>query len=101
MDQLRKQQKNLRIKLPIWESFFFYQGFLSPATCIYQAATRSDLPPYGITIWLIDDVMLIFVCWLVNLIQGFCYSYLTLEIGGLELTSIIISITIEPTSQVC
>ena len=27
--------------------------------CIYQAATRWDLPPYRITIWLIDDVMLI------------------------------------------
>ena len=52
--------------------------------CIYQAATRWDLPPYRITIWLIDDVMLIFVCLLVDLIQGFCYSYLTLETGGLE-----------------
>ena len=30
--------------------------------CIYQAAaTREDLPPYRITIWLIDDVMLIFL----------------------------------------
>ena len=29
-------------------------------TCIYQTATRWDLPPYRITIWLIDDVMLIF-----------------------------------------
>ena len=52
--------------------------------CIYQAATRWDLPPYRITIWLIDDVMLIFVCLLVYLIQGFCYSYLTLETGRLE-----------------
>ena len=46
-----------------------------------------DLPPYRITIWLIDDVMLIFVCLLVDLIPGFCYSYLTLETGGLELAS--------------
>ena len=30
-------------------------------TCIYQTATRWDLPLYRITIWLIDDVMLIFV----------------------------------------
>ena len=45
--------------------------------CIYQAATRWDLPPYWITIWLIDYVMLTFVCLLVDLIQGFCYSYLT------------------------
>ena len=39
--------------------------------CIYQTATRWDLPPYWITIWLIDDVMLIFVCLLVDLILGF------------------------------
>ena len=28
--------------------------------CIYQNATRWDLPPYQITTWLINDVMLIF-----------------------------------------
>ena len=33
--------------------------------------TRWDLPPYWITIWLIDDVMVIFVCLLVDLILGF------------------------------
>ena len=60
------------------------------SACIYQAATRWDLPPYRITIWLIDDVMLIFVCLFVDLIQGFCYSYLILETGGFELTSTII-----------
>ena len=34
--------------------------------CIYQTATRWDLPPYRITIWLIDDVTLGFcliTCW--------------------------------------
>ena len=40
-------------------------------TCIYQTATQWDLPPYRIAIWLIDDVMLIFVCLLVDLILGF------------------------------
>ena len=32
--------------------------------CIYQTATRWDVPPYRITIWLIDDVTLsfLFVC---------------------------------------
>ena len=39
--------------------------------CIYQTAARWDLPPYRIIIWLIDDVMLIFVCLLVDLILGF------------------------------
>ena len=57
---------------------------------IYQAATRWDLPPYWSTVWLIDDVMLIFVCLLVDLVQGFCYIFLTLETGGLELASTII-----------
>ena len=31
-------------------------------TCIYHTATRWDLPPYRITIWMIDDVTLVFVC---------------------------------------
>ena len=39
--------------------------------CIYQTATRWDLPPYQITIWLIDDMILIFVCLLVDFILGF------------------------------
>ena len=39
--------------------------------CIYQAATRWDLPPYRITIWSSDDVMLIAACLLVDLILGF------------------------------
>ena len=39
--------------------------------CIYQTATQWDLPPYRIAIWLIDDVMLIFVWLLVDLILGF------------------------------
>ena len=55
--------------------------------CVYQAATRWDLPPYRITIWLIDDIMLIFVCLLGDLVLGFCYSNLTRETGGLEIAS--------------
>ena len=43
--------------------------------CIYQTATRWDLPPYRITTWFIDDLMLIFVYLLVDLILGFCYYY--------------------------
>ena len=56
---------------------------------IYQSATLWDLPPYRITIWVIDDVMLRFVCLLVDLIQGFCYSYLKLETAVLELAATI------------
>ena len=39
--------------------------------CIYQTATRWDLPPYRMTIWMIDDVMLIFFCLLVDLLLSF------------------------------
>ena len=38
-------------------------------TCIYQTATWRDLPPYWITIWLIDDVKL--VCLRDDLILAF------------------------------
>ena len=59
------------------------------SACIYQTAARWDLPPFRITIWLTDDVMLIFVCLALDLIR-FCYSYFTWEIGGPELASAII-----------
>ena len=65
--------------------------------CFYQTATRWDLPPYRIIIWLIDDVMLIFLSLLVDLIQGFCYSCLTLE----TCIDYHPCITSEPTNQVC
>ena len=45
--------------------------------CVYQAATRWDLPPYRITIWLIDDVKLV-VCLRDDLILAFWYSNLNL-----------------------
>ena len=56
--------------------------------CIYQTTTQWDLPPYWITIWLIDDAMLIFFCLLDDLILGFCYSNLTWETDGFELASL-------------
>ena len=49
-----------------WLSHIFNRN-----ACIYQTATRWDLPPYRITIWLIDDVILIFVCLYVDLLLGF------------------------------
>ena len=65
---------------------YFYRN-----SCIYKTATRWDLPPYRVTIWLIDDVISIFVYLLVELILfRFCYSYLTWETGELELASTII-----------
>ena len=40
-----------------WISLIF-----SRHACVYQTATRWDLPPYRITIWVIDDVTLVFFC---------------------------------------
>ena len=58
--------------------------------CIYQTATRWDVPPYRITIWLIDDVTLsfcLFTWWFDS--SFFCYSNLRRETGGFELASTI------------
>ena len=49
-----------------WLSHIF-----NPTAFIYEIATRWDLPPYRIIIWMIDDVMFIVVCLLVDLILGF------------------------------
>ena len=59
--------------------------------CIYQAATRWDLPPCRITIWLSDDVTLSFCLftWWFHSSFFFCYSNLIRETGGFELASTI------------
>ena len=71
--------------------------------CIYQAATRWDLPPYRITIWLTDDVTLsfcLFTWWFdssFSLLQQF-------ETGNRWIRARIDYhpyITSEPTNQVC
>ena len=69
---------------------------------IYQTATRWDLPTYRITIWLIDDVMLIFVCLLVDLILVFVTA-IWHERNRWTRTRIDYHpcITSEPTNQVC
>ena len=79
--------------------------------CIYQNATRRDLPPYRISIWLIDDVMLIFVCLLVDLTLGFVTAIWHEKSVGIELasTNILFSqanrltkyASHKPTNQVC
>ena len=68
-----------------WLSHIFNRN-----ACIYQTATRWDLPPYRITIWLIDDVTLsfcLFTWWFDS--SFFCYSNLRRETGGFELASTI------------
>ena len=50
--------------------------YFNRIACIYQTATRWDLPPCRITIWLIDDVKFVLVCLLDDSILGFSYSNL-------------------------
>ena len=71
--------------------------------CIYQTAARWDLPPYRITIWLIDDVKLVFfACLLNDLILGFCYNSLdTVNRWTRTRIDYYPCITSEPTNQVC
>ena len=78
-----------------WLSHIFNRN-----ACVYQAITRWDLPPYRITIWLIDDDAM-FVCLLDELILGFCYS--DFDIGNRWIRTRIDCypwITSEPTNQV-
>ena len=66
-----------------WLSHIFNRN-----ACVYQIATRWDLPPYRITIWVIDwwCHVCLFTWWIDT---RFCYSDLTLETGEFEPTSTI------------
>ena len=61
------EHSDICLQLCTWDDYHIF----NLNGCIYQAATRWDLPPYRISIWLIDDVILIFVYLLVDLILGF------------------------------
>ena len=72
------------------------------AAFIYQAATRWNLPPYRFTIWLIDDVALVFVCLGDDLILAFLLQQF--ETGDRCIGTCVDyypCITSEPTNQVC
>ena len=66
-----------------------YHIFLIAPLAFTRLLLDEILSPYRITIWLINDVMLIFVFLLDDLILSFCYSNLSRETGGLELASTI------------
>ena len=65
-----------------------YHIFLIAPLVFTRGSNSMRLPLYRITIWQIDDAMLIFVCLIVDLILGFCYSYLILETSDLTLKSL-------------
>ena len=49
------------------QTFICNYHIFNRIACIYQTATLLDLPPYRITIWLIDDLNLVFICLLEDL----------------------------------
>ena len=89
--QLPSTHKHLDfyLQLCMWDPYHIFK--IAPLV-FCQTATRWDLPPYRINIWLIDDVMLIFVCLPIDLILGFCYSNFSRETTGLELASTITTV---------
>ena len=78
-----------------WLSHIFNRN-----ACVYQTATRWDLPPYRITIWLIDVTLVFFVFLRDDLILDFLLQQF--ETGN-RLTRTLIDyypcITSEPTDQ--
>ena len=71
--------------------------------CIYQTATRWDLPPYRITIWLTDDVTLSF-CLFTWWFDSSFFLLQQFEMGNRWIRTRIDYhpyITSEPTNQVC
>ena len=60
-----------------------------------------DLPPYRIIIWFIDDVMLIFVCFLVDLILRFVAAVLHEKSVGSNSHQLSSCITCKRTNQGC
>ena len=87
--QKKEEDHHLSHTTTYTRSRTFRHLFTTLTPCVYQTATRWDLPLYKITIWLIDDVILIYLCLLDDLILGFCYSYLAQDTGELEFVSTI------------
>ena len=65
---LAHEHSDIYLQLCTWND---YHIFLIATLVFTILLTQWDLPPYQITIWLIDDVILIFVYSVVELILGF------------------------------
>ena len=93
------EHSEIYLQLCIWDD---YHMFLIATLVFTRLLLDEILPPYRITIWLIDDVKFVLVCLLDDLILGFCYSNLD---AGNRWTRTRINyhpcITSEPTNQVC
>ena len=79
-----------------------YHIFLIATLVFTRLLLDEILPPYRITIWLIDDVKFVLVCLLNDLILGFCYNNPD-TVNRWTRTRIDYDpcITSEPTNQVC
>ena len=84
------------------ETIFVISHICNCTTCIYQPAPRSDLQPYRMTIFLIDDVKLVFVCLCDDLILAFLLQQLEKRNQWIWPHMDYHScITSEPTNQMC
>ena len=76
--------------------------YFNRTACIYQTATRWDLPPYRITIWFIDDVTLAFICLRDDYDSSFFVTAISdwkpVDLNSLDYHP---CITSEPINQVC
>ena len=92
------EHSNIYLQLCMWDE---YHIFLIATLVFTRLLLDEILPPYRITIWLIDDVKFVLVCLLDDLILGFCCS--SLDTGN-RWTGARIDyhpcITSEPTNQV-
>ena len=61
------------LQLCMWDD---YQIFLISRLVFTRLLLNEILPPYQITIWLIDDVKFVLVCLIDDLILRFCYNNL-------------------------
>ena len=85
----------------VWTIF---HSFINRTACIYQTATRWDIPPYWIAICLIDDLISFSFFWLLT--WWFDSSFFVTAIwDGKPVDSTLIDyqpcITSEPTNQMC
>ena len=67
------KHSDIHLQLCMWDG---YHIFLIATLVFTRLLLDENLPPYGITIWLIDDVKFVLVSLLDDSILGFCYSNL-------------------------
>ena len=93
------EHSDIYLQLCMWDDNHI---FLIATLVFTRLLLHEIFPPYRITIWLIDDVKFILVCFRDDLILGFCYSNLD---TGNRWTRICIDYppctTSELTNQVC